>query len=131
MVFTVSYIKEHPYQWVDSSVIKKAEAAGDHEVRVYLERPYAPFLDVVAGTLPILASQAKKPFTAVLNKVDGRTEAYLHHDLAARGIPVAGAVTRSPEIEQANLFGSRLEAGVLRGSLGELADSLARLAERK
>ncbi|MCL6612821.1 MAG: ABC transporter substrate-binding protein [Peptococcaceae bacterium] len=60
VVFTVSYIKDHPYQWVDSSVIKKAEAAGDHEVRLYLERPYAPFLDYVACTLPILPEHVWK-----------------------------------------------------------------------
>jgi CO dehydrogenase maturation factor len=39
-----------------------------------------------------MASQAKKPFVAVLNKVDDQTEAYLKKELAARGIPMAGAV---------------------------------------
>ncbi|MFZ5651047.1 MAG: ABC transporter substrate-binding protein [Bacillota bacterium] len=54
VVFTVNYTKKHPFQWVDTSVIKKAEANGDHEVRLYMDRPYAPFLDYVASALPIL-----------------------------------------------------------------------------
>jgi CO dehydrogenase maturation factor len=78
-----------------------------------------------------MASQAKKPFVAVLNKVDDQTEAYLKKELAARGIPVAGAVTRSPEIERANLIGGRVEAGAWSGSLGELTDSLVGLVENK
>ncbi|MFZ5648927.1 MAG: ABC transporter substrate-binding protein [Bacillota bacterium] len=60
VVFTVYYTKEHPYQWVDTSVIKKAEATGDHEVRLYLDRPYAPFLDHIAATLPILPEHVWK-----------------------------------------------------------------------
>jgi peptide/nickel transport system substrate-binding protein len=54
VVFTVDYIKEHPYQWVDSGIIESAEALDDHTVKVTLSEPYAPFLDQVAGTLPIL-----------------------------------------------------------------------------
>jgi len=54
VVFTVEYIKEHPYQWVDSGIIESAEALDDQTVKVTLSQPYAPFLDQVAGTLPIL-----------------------------------------------------------------------------
>jgi peptide/nickel transport system substrate-binding protein len=54
VVFTVDYIKDHPYQWVDSGIIDRAEAAGDYSVKLYLSEPYAPFMDLVACTLPIL-----------------------------------------------------------------------------
>jgi len=54
VVFTVEYIQDHPYQWVDSGIIDRAEAAGDYSVKLYLSEPYAPFMDLVACTLPIL-----------------------------------------------------------------------------
>jgi peptide/nickel transport system substrate-binding protein len=54
VVFTIDYTKEHPYQWVDSSVIENAEALDDLTVKITLPEPYAPFLELVAGTLPIL-----------------------------------------------------------------------------
>jgi peptide/nickel transport system substrate-binding protein len=54
VVFTIDYIKEHPYQWVDSRSVKSAEALDDYTVKLYLNGSYAPFLDMVAGTLPIL-----------------------------------------------------------------------------
>ncbi len=54
VVFTVDYIKEHPYQWVNSKPVKSAEALDDYTVKLNLNGSYAPFLDMVAGTLPIL-----------------------------------------------------------------------------
>ncbi|MGB9660905.1 MAG: ABC transporter substrate-binding protein [Moorellaceae bacterium] len=54
VVFTVEYTRQHPYQWVDTSVIQKAEAIDDYTVKFTLRQPYAPFLSDVAGALPIL-----------------------------------------------------------------------------
>lgn len=54
VVFTFSYTKDHPYQWVDTGVIKKAEAISDYTVKLYLSKPYAPFMEYIACTLPIL-----------------------------------------------------------------------------
>ena len=54
VVFTVDYIQDHPYQWVDSSIIESVEALDDSTVKITLSEPYAPFLDQVGGTLPIL-----------------------------------------------------------------------------
>lgn len=54
VVFTVEYTKDHPYQWVDSAIIERAEALDDLTVKLTLSAPYAPFLDQVGGTLPIL-----------------------------------------------------------------------------
>jgi peptide/nickel transport system substrate-binding protein len=54
VVFTVEYTKEHPYMWVDSGIVEGAEALDDLTVKLTLSAPFAPFLDQVAGTLPIL-----------------------------------------------------------------------------
>jgi peptide/nickel transport system substrate-binding protein len=54
VVFTLDYIKDHPYQWVNSKPVKSAEALDDYTVKINLNGSYAPFLDMVAGTLPIL-----------------------------------------------------------------------------
>ena len=60
VVFTIDYIKEHPYQWVNSKPVKDAEALDDYTVKLYLNKSYAPFLDMVAGTLPILPEHIYK-----------------------------------------------------------------------
>jgi peptide/nickel transport system substrate-binding protein len=54
VVFTYNYTKEHPYQWVDSTIVEFAEAIDEYTVRLCLSRAYAPFLQDVAGTQPIL-----------------------------------------------------------------------------
>jgi peptide/nickel transport system substrate-binding protein len=54
VVFTFEYTKEHPYSWVDNTMVKSVEAVDPHTVKIYLTHPYAPFLQDVAGTQPIL-----------------------------------------------------------------------------
>ncbi len=54
VVFTYNYTKKHPYQWVDGSIVKSAEAIDKYTVKLYLSKPYAPFFQDVAGTQPIL-----------------------------------------------------------------------------
>lgn len=54
VAFTFQYIKDHPYTWIDSSSVEAAEAVDDRTVKIALTKDYAPFLDQVAGTLPIL-----------------------------------------------------------------------------
>lgn len=54
VVFTFDYTRQHPYEWVDASVVHWAEALDKYTVKLYLEEPYAPFLTDVAGTQPIL-----------------------------------------------------------------------------
>jgi peptide/nickel transport system substrate-binding protein len=54
VVFTFDYIEDHPYQWVYAGIVDEAIALDDLRVKITLEKPYAPFLDQVAGTLPIL-----------------------------------------------------------------------------
>ena len=54
VVFTFRYLKEQGYTWSSMAMIDRVDAVGDHEVKVTLAKPYAPFLDNVAGTAPML-----------------------------------------------------------------------------
>lgn len=54
VIFSVAYYKEHPHPWVDNRVIDRTERIDDYTVRLHLSNPYAPFLDQVVGTMPIL-----------------------------------------------------------------------------
>ena len=54
VVFTYEYTEEHPYQWVDNSIVESVEAVDEHTVKLYLSTTYAPFLQDVAGAQPIL-----------------------------------------------------------------------------
>jgi len=54
VVFTFDYTQQHPYQWVDNSIVESAEEIDEYTVKLYLSRPYAPFFQDVAGTQPIL-----------------------------------------------------------------------------
>jgi len=54
VVFTFNYTKEHPYQWVDNSIVAAAEALDDYTVKLTLSRSYAPFFQDVAGAQPII-----------------------------------------------------------------------------
>jgi peptide/nickel transport system substrate-binding protein len=54
VVFTFRYTKEHPFPWVDNTIVESVEAVGPYTVKLFLSRPYAPFLHNVAGTQPIM-----------------------------------------------------------------------------
>ena len=52
VIFTVEYTKTHLYPYADTRQIIRAEKVGPDGVRLFLERPYAPFLEEVPGTWP-------------------------------------------------------------------------------
>lgn len=54
VAFTFDYTKKHPYNWVDTTKIAKVEIINDYQVKIYLQGKYAPFLNNIAGTLPML-----------------------------------------------------------------------------
>jgi len=54
VAFTFDYTKEHPYQWVNSSIVESAEVLDEYTVKLYLNEPYAPFFQDVVGTQPII-----------------------------------------------------------------------------
>ena len=60
VVFTIDYIKEHPYPLVSPKLVKSAKALDDYTVKLYLNGSYAPFLEMVAGALPILPEHIYK-----------------------------------------------------------------------
>ncbi|MDY0042005.1 MAG: ABC transporter substrate-binding protein, partial [Desulforhabdus sp.] len=51
---TFSYLKQHPVEWFDLEGISAVEATDNHTVTFYLKKPYAPFLNQVAGNVPII-----------------------------------------------------------------------------
>jgi len=57
VVFTIDYVKAHPNPFVTligPSGVRDAIAVDNYTVKLYLEQLYAPFLNDVAGTLPII-----------------------------------------------------------------------------
>lgn len=54
VVFTVNYLKKHPYNWVPMDKVKGAEQIGPNEVAITLHKPYAPFIAYIGGTMPII-----------------------------------------------------------------------------
>ena len=70
VAFTFDYIKKHPYQWVDSSIVSNAETVDDNTVKITLKKDFVPFLDQVAGTLPILPEHIYKDVTDPTNFKD-------------------------------------------------------------
>ena len=54
VLFTFDYLKKYPYQTTNISMIKTVEAIDSSSVKITLSRLHAPFLEQVAGTIPIL-----------------------------------------------------------------------------
>lgn len=57
VAFTIEYVKEHPSPFVTligPTGVTQAEVIDDYTVKLYLEETYAPFLNDIAGTVPII-----------------------------------------------------------------------------
>jgi peptide/nickel transport system substrate-binding protein len=54
VAFTLDYLKRHPVPWVSLAPVKQAEVVDPLTVRIKLAKPYAPFLEEIAGTMFIL-----------------------------------------------------------------------------
>lgn len=54
VVFSFAYYAKHPYPYISTNQVKNAVAVNDGEVKLYLHEPYAPFLDYIAASVPIL-----------------------------------------------------------------------------
>ncbi len=52
--FTFGYLKRHNFRWRDLGIVQSASALDDRRVQVRLRGPYAPFLEDIAGAVPIL-----------------------------------------------------------------------------
>ncbi len=51
--FSFDTLKRHPVEWFSLERLKSVVVLDDLTVRLHLESPYAPFLNQVAGTVPI------------------------------------------------------------------------------
>ncbi|MCK8824629.1 ABC transporter substrate-binding protein [Fuchsiella alkaliacetigena] len=54
VAFTFDYLQKHPYPWANLDSVEKVELIDDYQVKVYLSQAHAPFLERVAGVMPIL-----------------------------------------------------------------------------
>lgn len=54
VAFTFDYFSRFPFKWASTGIVAAAEATDERTVRVRLRRPFAPFLEDVAGAVPIL-----------------------------------------------------------------------------
>ncbi|MFO7952539.1 MAG: ABC transporter substrate-binding protein [Bacillota bacterium] len=54
VIFTFDYLREHPMPLADISVIEEVIKLDQNTVKITLKRPYASFLNNLAGALPIL-----------------------------------------------------------------------------
>ncbi len=56
VAFSFAYYAVHPYRWMSTDIIESATALAPDRVRVRLKRPYAPFLEEIAGVVPVIPS---------------------------------------------------------------------------
>ncbi|MGO0122364.1 nucleotide-binding protein [Desulfothermobacter acidiphilus] len=122
-------LRVEPNEWV----LVDTEAGVEHFGRGLLEGADLVLMVVdpsheallLAERARSLSAEAGKRFAALLNKVDQETEAFLRRELAARGVPVLGALGFIPGILQANLKGDPLPLSGARQPLIELVAVVA------
>ena len=61
VAFSFGYYASHPYTWMTTEVVASAEAVDAGTVRVTLARPYAAFLEDIAGIVPIVPRHIWEP----------------------------------------------------------------------
>jgi peptide/nickel transport system substrate-binding protein len=54
VAFSFGYYAAHPYRWMSTDVVDHASVVAQDRVRVRLKRPYAPFLEEIAGVVPVI-----------------------------------------------------------------------------
>lgn len=59
--FSFDYYSKYPYRWMPTQVVTAAEVLGPGQVRLHLKQPYAPFLEDIAGTVPIIPRHVWEP----------------------------------------------------------------------
>ncbi len=52
--FSFEYYREHPFVWADTSVVQSVRAEGSRTVTFTLTEPFAPFIEDIAGVVPII-----------------------------------------------------------------------------
>src|SRR3984893_5910343 len=54
VAFSFDYYAQHPYRWQSTDVVQSATALDPRQVRIELKEPFAPFLEDIAGQVPII-----------------------------------------------------------------------------
>jgi peptide/nickel transport system substrate-binding protein len=54
VAFTLNYLQRHPVPWVSLAPVQQAEVVDPLTIRIKLAKPYAPFLEEIAGSMFIL-----------------------------------------------------------------------------
>jgi peptide/nickel transport system substrate-binding protein len=54
VAFTFGYLKQHPVEWFNLEMIQEVKATDERTVVFTLKSPYVPFLQQVAGNVPII-----------------------------------------------------------------------------
>ncbi len=54
VAFSFTYYASHPYKWMTTEVVESSEVDDSGNVRFTLTQPYAPFLEDIAGIVPIV-----------------------------------------------------------------------------
>ena len=54
VAFSFAYFAAHPYRWMSTDVVEDASVVAQDRARVRLKRPYAPFLEEIAGVVPVI-----------------------------------------------------------------------------
>ncbi|MFN2437177.1 MAG: ABC transporter substrate-binding protein [Desulfotignum sp.] len=70
VAFTIAYYQVHPYRWISTDALDRAEAVDDHTVIIYLTRPYAPFLSDIGGTMPVIPRHVWEKITEPESCID-------------------------------------------------------------
>jgi peptide/nickel transport system substrate-binding protein len=52
--FSFDYYAKHPYRWMPTQVVESATVLGPSQVQLRLKKPYAAFLEDIAGNVPII-----------------------------------------------------------------------------
>ncbi|MBA3416155.1 MAG: ABC transporter substrate-binding protein [Chloroflexia bacterium] len=61
VAFSFEYYARHPYTWMTTEVVATAAAIDEQTARITLKRPYAPFLEDIAGVVPIVPRHVWEP----------------------------------------------------------------------
>jgi peptide/nickel transport system substrate-binding protein len=54
VAFSFDYYREHPYNWTSTEVVESAAVESARTVTIRLKQPFAPFLEEIAGGVPIV-----------------------------------------------------------------------------
>ena len=54
VAFSFDYYAQHPFRWQSTGMVDSAMVLAPDQVRLHLKQPFAPFLDEVLTTLPII-----------------------------------------------------------------------------